>query len=597
MHNYGYSEQGQVGRLNDFHLWRRILRYSKDHKLGLIAAILLSLVVTLSTLMLPRLMQYGIDGYMTSAQLDVAGRVAGLRTISFAYGFFVCLIFVTNFTQVVLLEWIAQSVMHRLRQQLFGHIIRLDMGFFHKQRAGQLVTRLTNDIQNMHEMFTSVMVTLFNDALKLLGIFCFLYLMNARLALLMTFFIPLAFFITRQFARHARETFRRIRSQLAKINSFLAETLEAISVVQIFGRQQWARTEFTSLTGGYLQRNIEQIKIFGFFMPLTDLMSSAAVAVILWYGGGEIIQNRLSLGELAAFLTYMRLFFQPLRELSQKYSIVQSAMASAERIFDVLDVQPAITYNSSSGVEKKLDGDIHFSGVSFGYSPEEPVLHNITLHVQQGETVALVGTTGAGKTTLISLLARFYDPDTGSITLCGQNIRSLPLTTLRKNIGMIMQDIYIMPGTVQENIVLGELEDQEKLTHILESTGLNGFIGKLSNGLQTLIGEGGTELSVGEKQLLSFVRALYRDPSVLILDEATSSIDTESENLLEDAIEASFSTRTSLVIAHRLSTVRRADRIVVMDQGQIIEQGTHDQLMAYDSAYRKLVEIDLQNGQ
>ena len=593
--SFGYSEQGKEGRVNDFGLWRRILRYCDRHKASLAAAVALSFIVTYCSLMLPRIMQQGIDAFMAQSDLGTAERVLGLRHLAGVYGILVCIIFTTNFIQVVLLEWIGQSVMHRLRQQLFNHLLHLDLAFFNEHKAGQLVTRLTNDIQNMHEMFTSVMVTLFNDALKLTGIFCFLYLMNGRLALLMTLFIPLAFLVARQFAGHARKIFRRIRSQLAKINSFLAETLQAMSIVQLFGCQDWAEREYADLTGEYLQRNISQVRVFGLFMPLTDLLSSGAVAVILWYGGGEVIREQLSLGELVAFISYMRLFFQPLRELSQKYSIVQSAMASAERIFHLLDTKN--TLPAPSGPHSvELDGDVSFSGISFGYTASQPVFTGLDLHIKKGESVALVGSTGAGKTTLIQLLARFFDPDTGTVRINGVDIRTIPLPVLRRTVGLIMQDIFILPGTVMDNIILDQPLDEEKLNRILQQTGLEAFIRKLPNGLQTQIGEGFAELSVGEKQLLSFVRALYRDPVILVLDEATSSIDTESENLLEEAIAAGFSNRTSLIIAHRLSTVRRVDRIIVMDQGKIVEQGSHDELMAEDSLYSNLVALDLKGN-
>ncbi|WP_028582438.1 ABC transporter ATP-binding protein [Desulfogranum japonicum] len=593
--SFGYTEKGEEGRVNDFGLWRRILTYCRRYKIPLAVAVLLSFVVTFCSLMLPRIMQEGIDGYMAQSHLEISARILGLQHLAVVYGVLVCCIFLTNFVQIVLLEWIGQSVMHKLRKQLFDHLVHLDLAFFNEHRAGQLVTRLTNDIQNMHEMFTSVMVTLFNDALKLVGIFCLLYLMNARLALLMTLFVPLAFFITRQFAHYARKVFRQIRSQLAKINSFLAEALQAIDIIQLFGRHDWAEKTYTDLTDEYLQRNLKQVSIFGFFMPLTELMSSGAVALILWYGGGEVLRSRLSLGELVAFLSYMRLFFQPLRELSQKYSIVQSAMASAERIFHLLDTKSHLHFPVWKQAVA-LDGDVNFSGIVFGYSASKLVFNGLDLHIKKGESVALVGSTGAGKTTLIQLLARFYDPHAGNITLNDVDIRTIPLPILRQTVGLIMQDIFILPGTVQENIILDQPLDKEKLDRILQQTGLEVFIGRLSNGLQTQIGEGFSELSVGEKQLLSFVRALYRDPVILVLDEATASIDTESENLLEEAVAAGFSNKTSLIIAHRLSTVRRVDRIVVMDQGRIVEQGSHEELMSTDSLYSNLVTLDLKNS-
>lgn len=594
MHNFGYSEEGQIGSVGDARLWRRILGYCRQHAAALTGAVALSLVITVATLGMPRLMQLGIDQYIVVESLPGAARIAGLGQVALWYGLLVGVVFLATFFQVVLLEWIGQSIMHRLRQDLFSHLLTLDLGYFHNQPAGRLVTRLTNDIQNMHEMFTSVMVTLFNDGLKLAGIFWFLAMMNGRLALVMSIFIPLATVITLVFSRFAREQFRAIRSQLAKINSFLAESLAGVAVIQAFGGQERSSRAHGGLTGEYLQRSFDQIKLFGTFMPLTELMSSAAIALIIWYGGGEVIRRTLTIGELAAFISYMRLFFQPLRELSQKYSIVQSAMASAERIFQTLDTRSAMralpTILPSETAASA--GAIEFRGVQFAYQPGQPILRDISLRIAPGETIALVGSTGAGKSTLISLLVRFYDPTQGVVLVDGVDVRSLPLETLRQRIGIIMQDIFILPDTVRANIILDQQTDERRLADILGRTGLDGFIGRLPQGLETRIGEGALNLSLGEKQLLSFVRALYRDPSILVLDEATASIDTESENLLEQAIAAGFHGRTSLVIAHRLSTIRRVDRILVMEQGRIVEQGSHEELMGRESLYRDLVRLD-----
>jgi len=594
MHNFGYSEEGHPGSVGDTRLWQRILGYCRGHVLALAGAVVLSLIITVASLGLPRLMQMGIDHSIVAEGLSGPERIAGLGQVALYYGLLVGVIFVATFFQVVVLEWLGQSIMHRLRQHLFSHLLTLDLHYFHTQPAGRLVTRLTNDIENMHEMFTSVMVTLFNDGLKLVGIFWFLFLMNSRLALVMAIFIPLATVSTLVFSRFAREKFRAIRSQLAKLNSFLAESLAGVGVIQSFGGQEQSSRTHSGLTQEYLVRSFGQIKVFGAFMPLTELMSSAAIALIIWYGGGEVIRRHLTIGELAAFLSYMRLFFQPLRELSQKYSIVQAAMASAERIFQTLDTRSAMAAipSASTAVPLPVHGAIEFRGVGFGYEPGQPILKDIDLTIAPGETVALVGATGAGKSTLIALLVRFYDPVEGNVLIDGRDVRQLPLETLRRRVGIIMQDIFILPDTVRANIVLDQEPDEERLAAILDQTGLQAFIRRLPQGLDTRIGEGALNLSVGEKQLLSFVRALYRDPAILVLDEATASIDTESENMLEQAIAAGFRGRTSLVIAHRLSTIRRVDRIVVMDQGRIVEQGSHEELMGRESVYRGLVRLD-----
>ncbi len=604
MLNYGYSEEGTSGSVRDLTLWKRILTYSGRYKGALALAIMLAVAVSISTLIMPQLMQRGIDDYILATGQASDLRVQGLGRIVLQYSVLVVLIFICTFAQMVLLEWVGQSVMHRMRQDLFIHLTGLDLRFFHSQPAGRLVTRLTNDIQNMHEMFTSVMVVLFNEALKLAGIFIFLFWMNARLAMAMFIFAPIALGATWLFSRLARDRFRDIRIQLAKINAFLAENLGGISVIQAFGAQLRSSALFHSLNEEYLRRTFSQIKVFGIFMPFTEMLGSVAIAVIVWYGGGEALRGSLTIGELAAFITYMRLFFQPLRELSQNYSIVQSAMASAERIFETLDTRPEILPHVREGVMPPaattgagVSGcEIQFKDVDFGYNPDELVLRGVNLTISPGETVALVGATGAGKTSMISLLSRFYDPLAGAVLVCGQDIRTMALKDLRSRIGLVMQDIFIMPDTVLANIILDQPHDEARLEVILGQTGLHRFIERLPQGLQTRIGEGALSLSLGEKQLLSFVRALYRDPEILILDEATASIDSESENLLEQAISAGFANRTSVVIAHRLSTIRRADRIVVMDQGRIVEIGRHDELLARDSRYRELVRIDLQEA-
>jgi ATP-binding cassette subfamily B protein len=596
MHNFGFSEEGQSGSIGDFRLWQRVLVYCRDQVAALAGAVALSLVLTVASLALPRLMQLGIDGYIVNSTVEETARIAGLGQIALWYGLLVTVVFLATFCQVVVLEWIGQVIMHRLRQHLFVHLLTLDLGYFHSQPAGRLVTRLTNDIQNMHEMFTSVMVTLFNDGLKLAGIFWFLFLMNWRLAMVMAVFIPLAVVVTVIFSRFAREKSRSIRSQLAKLNSFLAESLAGVAVIQSFGGQSRISVTHGGLTQEYQERNFGLIKIFGTFMPLTELMSSTAVALIIWYGGGEVIRRQLTIGELAAFISYMRLFFQPLRELSQKYSIVQSAMASAERIFQTLDTPSAIRETIPSGEAAPAtpddQGRIEFHGVHFAYQPDQPILIDINLSVSPGETVALVGTTGAGKSTLISLLVRFYDPVDGIVLVDGLDVRRQPLGELRRRVGIIMQDIFILPDTVRANIILDQPDDPARLKQIIADTGLNSFVDRLPDGLETRIGEGALNLSLGEKQLLSFVRALYRNPAILVLDEATASIDTESENMLEAAIAVGFQGRTSLVIAHRLSTIRRGDRIVGMDHGRIVEQGSHEELMGRDSLYRALVRLD-----
>ncbi|MCI5149852.1 MAG: ABC transporter ATP-binding protein, partial [Candidatus Electrothrix sp. MAN1_4] len=540
---------------------------------------------------------------------EPAVRLAGLTRLALIYGGAVFLAFVAGFGQVVLLEFIGQSIMHRLRNDLYQHLLGLDLAFFHRHPVGRLVTRLTNDIQNMHEMFTSVMVTLFNDFLKLLGILVVLALINIRLALVMGLFLPLSLTVTLLFSRLAREQFRAVRSQLAVVNSFLQENISAVNLIQLYGREAASRKRFGFLNNEFMQRTLAQVRLFAFFMPFTEFLSSFALAVLLWYGGGEVLRRQLTIGELVAFISYMRLFFQPMWELSQKYSIVQSALASAERIFQLLDTGNSIHSPTEPVDISTVKGEIRFEQVGFSYQnkktqgvegekeqdeqDEQAVLQNIDVQIRAGETLALVGSTGAGKSTLISLLVRFYDPAQGRILLDGHDLRSCAVTDLRQKIGLVLQDVLIEPDTVLANIRLETGKERSQVEAMLADTGMDAFVQRLPQGLDTRIGEGGLDLSSGEKQLLAFARILCRNPAVLILDEATSSVDTEAENLLEQAVETSFADRTSIIIAHRLSTVRRADRILVMDQGSIVEQGSHEELMAQQGLYANLIALDL----
>ncbi|MCI5190189.1 MAG: ABC transporter ATP-binding protein [Candidatus Electrothrix sp. AS4_5] len=608
MRNFGYFEEGRVGKVSDLRIWQRILAYCRPHKRNIFFSLFLSLLVTCATLALPRLMQLGIDNYIAVTDQETAARLErldGLVHLSLIYGGTVLVAFAAGFVQVVLLEYIGQSLMDRLRNDLYRHFLGLDLAFFHRHPVGRLVTRLTNDIQNMHEMFTSVMVTLCNDFLKLIGILVVLWFINRDLAAVMGLFLPLSLAVTFIFSRLAREQFRAVRNQLAVVNSFLQEHISAINLVQLYGREAVSKRRFKVLNSEFMQRTLAQVRLFGFFMPLTELFSTFAMAVILWYGGGKVIQRQLTIGELVAFFSYMRLFFQPMRELSQKYSIVQSALASAERIFQLLDTGNSIHSPKDPVTLDTIKGAICFEQVSFSYQTQEPaqqdeqvqaVLEDINLQIRAGETLALVGPTGTGKSTLISLLVRFYDPSQGRILLDGHDIRDIALTELRQQIGLVLQDVLIEPATVLANIRLETGMKRAKVERLLADAGIDSFIKSLPQGLDTRIGEGGLDLSSGEKQLLAFARILCRNPAVLILDEATSSVDTEAENLLEQAVEASFAGRTSIIIAHRLSTVRRADRIVVLDQGRIAEQGSHEELMAQRGLYAHLIALDLRLG-
>ena len=594
MNDYGYYEDDHPTHFGDIHLWGRLVRFMLPQLRGVVWAVLLSLVITGSSLALPWIFQQAMDRYIVDASLPLNERVAAVGTLAGVFLAVVLIGFVANFFQVVALEWAGQRAMHGLRQNMFTHALELDLAFFHSRPVGRLVTRLTNDIQNLHEMFTSVIVTLFNDGIRLFGILGILVWMNWRLALLVGLTFPIILVITLVFGRLSRDAFRRIRSELAAINAFIQETVTGISIVQLFVREDDFRRRFHGLSDRYYGAARYQIHVFGVFVPLIEVMNALALALILWYGGGQIIQSHMTIGVLAAFISYVRLFFQPLRELSQKYSIVQSAMASAERIFQMIDSRERLPVPDAPLRPEKLQGGIAFEHVDFGYERDRLVLEDLSFRVSPGETLAIVGATGSGKTTVINLLERFHDPLRGSVKVDGMDLRTLDPAWLRLQIGLVMQDVLIVPGSFRENVLLDLELSEEALQRVLRQSQLEEVVQRLPAGLETRIGEGGMELSAGQKQLLAIARVLARNPRILVLDEATANVDTETEMLVEQAIQSAFMNRTNIVIAHRLSTIRRADRILVMDHGRIAEEGSHDVLMARQGLYYHLQT--LQNG-
>lgn len=495
--------------------------------------------------------------------------------------------FLLSYIQVYCMELSGQRMMHSLRMSIFSHLQGLPLSFFDKNPVGKLTTRLTNDIQNVHEMFSSVMVNLLKDTFLLIGTIVILLQLNKGLAYITFMIIPIIFIITLIFSNKARDIFREIRKKISELNGFLQEVISGIKVVQLFQREKENLKRFQNINNGYFLANMRQISIYAFFIPLIEILATGMIGFIIWFGGGRVIQDSLSLGTLVAFLSYMRMFFQPIRDLSEKYNILQSAMASLERIFSLTENKKE--EQAGELFRKEIDGEIEFRNVSFSYNGEEKVLKNVSFKVRKGETLAIVGLTGAGKTTILHLLERFYDIDEGSILIDGVDIRKWDIYWLRSQIGFVMQDTFLFSGDIEENIKLGDKSvDGERIREVSRFVNAENFIKRLPKGYQTTVGEGGERLSAGERQLLSLARALYKNPKILILDEATSNVDPETERLVQEGIKRLIKGRTSIIIAHRLSTIQNADRIIVIHKGKIREEGSHSELIARKGIYYRL---------
>jgi ATP-binding cassette subfamily B multidrug efflux pump len=520
------------------------------------------------------------------------GDVRGVSIVSAIFVLILILSFGCNFLHLYAMEYTGQRVMHNLRMRVFGHIQRLSLSFFDRTPIGRLVTRVTNDVQNLHEMLTTVFTHLVKDIFLLAGIIVVLIKINWELALVCFSLLPFIIYITFSFSSKARDAFREVRLKIARINATLQENFSGIKVVQIFNRERESYRRFKVLNHETYLANMRQIGIFALFVPIIEIVGTIAIALLIWYGGGKVISNTLSLGTLVAFLSYLRMFFQPIRDISEKYNIMQSAMASTERIFGVLDNREMIQEASAPKSIAGMRGNIEFRNVTFSYRGNEEVLRDISFSVRAGETVAIVGATGAGKTSIISLLERFYDPQGGQILIDGVDIRELETSFLRSQIGLVLQDVFLFAGDIRSNIQLGSEDlSQDDIERIVRYVNADRLIQKLPKGLDEDVQEGGSTLSAGEKQLLAFARALAISPKILILDEATSSVDTETERLIQDALRKLMEGRTSLIIAHRLSTIQRADWIIVVHKGRIREMGTHAQLMAKRGFYYKLYQL------
>ena len=584
-----YHEEELLGKAYDGRLLARLLTYLKPYRVAVVVAFFLILAISALKLVGPYLTKVAIDDYIAEGDLSGLNLVAGLYVLALLAQFGL------SYLQIYVMNLTGQRIMFDMRRQIFGHLQRLNPSFFDHNPVGRLVTRVTTDVDALNELFTSGVVTVFGDIFMLVGIMVVLISLNWKLALVSFAVLPPLFAVSIIFKRRVRNTYRKVRTRIARINAFNQENISGMEVVQLFQQEPRKYEEFKGLNHTHMDANLESILYYSLFYPIVEILGATAVGLIIWYGGGQILVGGLTLGALVAFIQYSEKFYRPIADLTEKFNILQSAMASSERIFKLLDTEPTIVAPARSQRPAHPEGRIAFENVRFAYQDEDWVLRDIDLHIEPGERVAIVGHTGAGKTSLTSLLLRFYDVREGRILLDGVDLRDWNLKELRQQFGIVLQDVHLFSGTVASNIRLGSREiTDEQVADAAANVHLDRFVAKLPKGFDEPVGERGASLSAGQKQLISFARALAHDPRVLILDEATSSVDTETEILIREALERLMIGRTSIVIAHRLSTVQRADRIIVLHKGRIREVGTHQALLAQRGIYYRLYELQYQ---
>lgn len=517
--------------------------------------------------------------------VDTLVRLAGFYLLIIVIGFGM------NYVQIYLLHRTGRHIVYDIRRQVFAHLQRMSLRFFDTRPVGRLVTRVTNDTELLNQMFTEVLVNLFKDIFMLLGIILVMLRLNVRLALLCFALLPVMIVATVFFRIKARDAYREVRVRLARINAYLAENINGMRIVQIFHREKKKHRDFDQINMSHYKASFREMKIFAIFRPFIDIMYFTGVALLIWYGGGDVIRGTLEFGVLYAFINYVRMFFQPINAMAEKYNVLQAAMASSERIFELMDTPEGIK-NPESGVKHKFEGSIEFRNVWLAYNPGEWVLKDVSFRIELGQTVAFVGATGAGKTSIINLLTRLYDIQQGQILIDGVDIKTMDLNHLRRNIAVVLQDVFMFSGTIADNIRLNneEINDQQ-IREIAEAVDANKFIDQLPRAYQSEVTERGSTMSAGQRQLLAFARALAFNPSILVLDEATANIDTETEQIIQRAMHTISKGRTTLVVAHRLSTIQNADQIIVMHKGKVREIGNHQELLARGDYYYHLYQL------
>jgi ATP-binding cassette subfamily B protein len=579
-------EEEILGKAYDGTLMKRLIHYLRPYQWYVVSGIALSMVVSALEAVRPYFTKIAVD--VNIKQHDAHGL---LITALLFFGVMM-LRGVLQYFNAYLTQWIGQRTIFDLRMELFRHLQNLSLKFYDKNPIGRLITRVTNDVEVLNEMFSSGIVMVFSDVFMIIGILWFMFAMNWQLALVSLSVLPFLFYGTFLFRKKAREAYRDVRIQIAKINTFMQEHITGMIVDQIFNREKKAYDQFDGLNAAHRDANIRSIFYYAVFYPSVDIIGAVAVGLIIWYAGGKSLEGRVTIGTIMAFLQFNEMFWRPIRDLSEKYNIMQTAMASSERIFKLLDDKTVVVDPDTPLPFPSVKGKIEFRNVWFAYNDENWVLKNVSFTIQQGETVAFVGHTGAGKTTIISLLSRFYEIQKGEILVDDVNIKDVKKEELRKHIAVVLQDVFLFSGDIKGNINLGN--DKIPFEHIraaAQFVGVDQFIEAMPRQYDEEVKERGSTLSVGQKQLLSFARALAYNPKILVLDEATSSVDTQSELLIQSAIKKLLTGRSSIVIAHRLSTIQNADKIIVMHKGEIRETGTHQELLAVGGIYFKLYQL------
>jgi len=582
-----HADEEVFGKAYDGRLVRRLLQYVRPYMASVFLAMAMLCLLTLLELAGPLIVKLAIDEAIATGALE------RLTTYAIAYLGVIVGIFGLRYGQTYLLNRAGQLAMHDLRVHLFSHIERLALAFFDRNPVGRLMTRLTNDVDALNELLTSGGLAILSDTVTILGIAVALLLLNWPLALTTFVVIPPLLVLTHFIRLGMRASFRAVRIRLARVNAMIAENISGIPVIQLFNRERAAYEQFDRANHHLLQAHLQGVFFFALFWPLVGVASAVTLAAIVWYGGSQVLSGVLTVGGVVAFIQYVERFFQPIRDLSEKYNIMQQAMASSERIFMILDERPQVRDAASAPVLENVRGEIEFHDVWFAYEPGNWVLRGVSFHIREGEKVAIVGATGAGKTSIISLVSRFYDVQKGQVLVDGIDVRDVAQTSLRRHIGVVLQDPFLFTGTVEHNIRLNETRiTDEQVRQAAAYVHADEFISALPEGYATQVKERGAGFSVGQKQLIAFARAVAFNPAMLlVLDEATSNVDTETEWLIQRALERLMHGRTSIIIAHRLSTIRQVDRILVLHKGQLVEQGSHAELLEQNGRYARLYEL------